>query len=877
MRGQASVAVRATLIAAAIYTSSITITEARDESETQLPTISVRIADFLASLFGDKATIDGQRNLGTEEIEMRSGGSGDPNDALRNLPNVQYQDDTDEDAGINDQDLLDTRPRLLSISGGKSYENNFILDGISNNNLTGTVERSDVELSDDGFPNADKLYGLHPQTNYVPASFLSSVEVHDSNVSARYGNFLGGVVVQDLQKADAQDFEVKVDVRHFADWMVNYQLGTEDGTNPLDRAKPSFTRTDTAISVGGRVNDVFSVLGRFSRKQAETTIQKSYEMGSTFADEDSTNDFYNLDAVLDTDIGRFSSSLKATRSSRLWVSSEYQDMHIDVENEATTLKLDWDRRFDGAVVDAIGLADLHINAAGYLETSKTGNYSNDNTSYSWVGMRRKKVNGVWDTQFDATTTDSYCQAEPIEALSPTAISSNTICYTGGWGSFEQSQTTSGMRADLDGKVFMGSFVAGAQIESLEGRRRRPEDLTYYTSFRTATGEPASPAGGEFTCPDGDETCTSEQYARIKSVWEAFDVERTVNMANAYLEFDQDITDRLNIRAGLRADYEDYFDNLNIAPRLTATVKPLDWLSVNAGFNRYYSSSTLAYALRDAQPRGQAYTRDHDADGNVEAEWTERADTGVYSYEASGLDTPYKDETVLGASVKEPLIGGVIRLRLLDRQGHDEFARAGCEATTSSTCYRLTNEGSSTYRSATLEYVNELPIGDIARLDRLTFIGSATWSEQSRSTDSYFDTDGELDYILYKGESYTQESFTAVTGNLDIPVRMNALLSADWFDGSLTTSAEAALNLGYYGVYDTGVNETVNGFRHDVFDDKKFGAVLSFNASADYRMTANFGVSLMVRNLFNETGNAVASNSNPWIEGRSFRISANGRF
>ncbi|WP_171904825.1 TonB-dependent receptor [Hoeflea olei] len=868
---------RATLLASAVYTSSITVNPAQAQETTELPAISVRIADFLASLFGDKTTIDGQRNLGTEEIGTRSGGSGDPNDALRNLPNVQYQDDTDNDAGINDQDLLDTRPRLLSISGGKTYENNFVLDGISNNNLTGTVERSATELSDDGFPNADKLYGLHPEANYVPASFLSSVEVHDSNVSARYGNFLGGVVVQKLQKADEQDFAVKFDVRHHADWMVNYHLGTDDGTNPLDRAKPSFSRTDTAVSVGGRVNDVLSVMGRFSRKQAETTIQKSYEMGSTFADEDSTNDFYNLDAVLDTDIGRFSSSLKATRSSRLWVSSEYQDMHIDVENEATTLKFDWDRQFDGVVVDAIGLADLHVNTAAYSDMSKTGNYSNADTSYAWVGMRRKKVGGVWETTFDATTTDSYCRAQPVEALSDLAISSNTICYTGGWGSFEQSQTTNGMRADVDGKIFMGTFTAGAQFESVKGRRHRLKDLTYYTSFRTATGETASPAGGAFTCPDGDETCTSEQYARIKSVWETFDVERTVNQANAYLELDQDVTDWLNVRAGLRADYEDYFDNLNLSPRLTATVKPFDWLSVNAGFNRYYSASTLAYALRDAQPRGQTYTRGHDAAGNVEAEWTERADTGVYSYEASGLNTPYKDETVLGIAVQEPLMGGLVRLRLLDRQGHDEFARAGCEATTSSTCYRLTNDGASTYRSATLDYVNNLDVGHIPRLDRLTFIGSATWSEQSRSTDSYFDTDGELEYILYKGESYTQESFTAVTGNLDIPVRMNALLTADWFDGRFTTAAEAALNLGYYGVYDTGVNEMFNGYRHDVYDDKKFGAVLTFNVSASYQMTDNFGFSLMVNNLFDETGNAVAGNSKPWVEGRSFRISANGRF
>ena len=145
----------------------------------------------------------GTTTLDQEGFTIRTDGSGDANSALRGLPNVQYQNETDTDAGIDGQKILDTRPELLSISGGRTYENNFIVNGIPTNTVTGSVERyGNSELaSDTNTPNADRFYGLHPQTIFVPSDFVDSVTVVDSNASARYGNFQGGVPTRNAGQA----------------------------------------------------------------------------------------------------------------------------------------------------------------------------------------------------------------------------------------------------------------------------------------------------------------------------------------------------------------------------------------------------------------------------------------------------------------------------------------------------------------------------------------------------------------------------------------------------------------------------------------------------------------------------------------------------
>lgn len=117
---------------------------------------------------------------------------------MRNLPNVQYQNNAASDGGASSQKTIDTKPQLLSISGGRTYENNFILNGVSINNITGSVERT--ANPDDTTATADyfSVVGQSPQSIYVPTEFVGEATITDSNASAEYGQFQGGVVMYDL-------------------------------------------------------------------------------------------------------------------------------------------------------------------------------------------------------------------------------------------------------------------------------------------------------------------------------------------------------------------------------------------------------------------------------------------------------------------------------------------------------------------------------------------------------------------------------------------------------------------------------------------------------------------------------------------------------
>lgn len=832
-------------------------------------------------LSGPAISDTGTTVFDSTNVRIRTDGSGDSNTFLRNLPNVQYQDDTSTTAGETLQSTIDTRPLLLSINGGRTYENNFILNGVSINTITGPIERSAATMSDtDGTPNADIVYGLHPQTVFVPSEFLGSATVIDSNASAEYGEFQGGVVVYDLAKPPTDRYRASINYSRHTDSMVNYVLATPTGTNPLDRKHPTFTKNNLAVSIGAPITSDLSFIAQASRKTAETSKQKDYKLFDGWVDEESENTFLRFATTVRTGIGKFTFDTSFTDYVQNWQSPTFREMHMDVETQSSSTQIEYAGALRDISHSAIGLGGVTLKSRAYYNDSDTGNYTNSNEAYAPIGYRRRKVAGVWEETFDSTEFTDWCRPVPTDALDPTVPdgrSDNTICNYGGYGNKEQGQTDIGIMAQLRGNVFLGNFLLGAEAKNIEGRRARLEDFTYYSGWVTATGQtatPLSPAGGVFHCEPGDELCSSEQYNRVKTIWEAFDVTRDVNAFHGYAELDQTLG-WFNVRTGVRVDYEDYFKNLNVAPRLVGTITPFSGLSISGGYNRYYLGETLYYALRDAQPRGQAYQRpNHDADGNVSPIYNQLGATGGYGYLASDLDTPFRDEYTAGIRIRDPFLQGQWRFRYVERFGRDLFSSVSC----GSNCRELTNDGESFYRAATAEYTKMWSnLSTPFMMSGAAITGGITWSEQTISRNTYHDDDDSEIRILYNGQSYTPQSFTAVTGNLDIPVRVGATFATTWFNDRLFLALSAGYNFGYEGVYDTGQNEVFEGRPHDVWDDHTFKSALMLDLAGEIAITEQAGIEFQVNNLLNSAGNSVANNQNPWVRGRSYWVGSTVRF
>jgi hypothetical protein len=262
---------RRAVVGAALLVTGMAAARAQEAVPAVQPTMLEAIIVYANRLFvgwGEgSSTNSGTTVVSREAFEIMTGGSEDANSFLRNLPNVQYQDYASTDAGVDGFDEIGSQPLLVSISGGLVYENNFRLDGIGINSITGSQEPFTSDLSaDESTPNVNAIFGLHPQTIFVPSEFVEQATVIDSNASARYGDFQGGVVDYKMAEAPKDRIRGSLSFGGQTNDFVHYKLGTEDGENPEDKAKPDFQKYQFAASIGGPITSDWSILVQPERR-----------------------------------------------------------------------------------------------------------------------------------------------------------------------------------------------------------------------------------------------------------------------------------------------------------------------------------------------------------------------------------------------------------------------------------------------------------------------------------------------------------------------------------------------------------------------------------------------------------------------------------
>lgn len=832
---------------------------------TVLDTISVAGGNRGVSLGTSSLSDTGTTTISGGQIVARSAGN-DANDILRNLPNVQYQNDIDDDAGVSDQDLIDLRPREVSISGARVYENNFILEGMPINTVTGTAEAyGDGDLGEVTSINQDRIYGLHSQSIYVPTDFLEGVTVMDSNVSAAFGNFQGGVVSYKMQQAAFDRWQGSVSTDFTSSRWTSYNLGTETGLNPNGVATPEYIKRRTSVSVTGPITDNIAILGQYSRQTAVTGKDKDYQyIENRRVDEDSKNEFYRAQIKANTDLGDFTLEGVYTDYHQVWDNEKWRNMKIDQTATGLSAKLEHNYEFADFDLGGVAFSNVKVNSKLSYSGSENANDMNGNVgrayyqTYFVSRVRRFQAT-------DVSGISDWCRTDP-------SLTTSTLCYDGATGDKEQRQDSLTWSQDVSGDIGSGSFKLGGEYSYTDAYRRRPEDSTFYGSYLVRNQTNAL-ANMKFVCNTAEE-CNEEQFANTKTTYRAFDVHARLNQFSAYAELEQN-WDWFNVRGGARITYDDYMKNVDVAPRLVATITPFEDFSISLGANRYYDAQSLAYAIRDRQPRAQTQTRSQT--GGLVGAWNPPTTSQNYTNRASDLDTPYSDELTFGLSGIEPLLGGEWRLRFVDRRSKDQYATTQ----TGNSTRVLSNDGSGAYQSVTAEYAKEFDIANFGPLEQLLFNASVTWSRREVSNDNYYEDSFEDEYIYYKGQSYTLAGFNVVTGNKDIPVRFQAGLSSSWFDNSLVLDVNANYNLGYTGAKATDGTILIDGKSHEIYEDFDFDPLFTVNLAASYQVwkndNADLTLNVRVDNVFNENGNATASTTRPWLIGRTVWVGAKATF
>lgn len=846
-----------------------TASTAPDTSEVVVLDPITLLTRWFTTLGSGETGDSGSTVIGIDSVKVRSDDSGDPNTALKTLPTVQYRNDTDDDAGENVDDVLDLRPLEVSISGARVDENNFMIDGVGINSLGSSdnpFELSAGSLSrETGSPNLYAIYGSHSQTQYVPESMVESVEVLDSNVSAQYGGFQGGVVNYQLTKPDTRKASGSASISYQDDSFTRYHIGTEDGTNPNDVAKPQWKKLRYAFDVNQPVSEKTALLFGYSRSYADGLKDKDAQYLSGTVRSESRSDFYRIGVTHDATIGKFGLMLNVTDYSQQWDSNYSKDMQIRTDNLSKSLTGTFTREIGTLSVLGVDARNVKLDLSATYQNNKSGNDYNSNIAYNWI----QRVNS---TDWEASFMDDWCQS----VISGTA---STVCREGGYGDRWFNDERLEATAKLTGDIWAGNFSTGMTVSHARVQRTY-EGFTLYTvgSAATLSGKSFS----AFTCADGDATCNSEEYASTRSQLDGYSMDVEATKLESWLELDQKWGD-FALRAGMRLDYNDVLENWDLAPRLVGTWNATESLTLTLGANRYYSDNWIGYAIHDNTKYPVSSTRTANSTTGVVGDWVESTTRRSYSYLGSGLDTPYTDEVTLAAAYKDGWTDGTWRARYIHRDGKDQFARSEDSTTTVNT---LTNNGWSKYDSFVLEYqkVWDMPSG--SRLQNLGLYISGAWANRQISNNSYYGSDGtsgEEEHYWYNNKSYSLSEFAVTTGNMDIPVRSTIELRGAWDDGKYELGVGADVAFGYTGVIDT--DETViatnaDGYtgEHYVYEDHKFDAAVSLNLSAKIRLARirqnDLDLSIKVANLLDDVGNRTSTSSNPWMAGRSFAMSMN---
>jgi hypothetical protein len=798
--------------------------EAIDIEDTRAPKPAYR--GFIAEDSG-LSVIDKESITGLED------GSGDALDTLRLMPNVNFDvNHSSADA----EDLQDLRPADISISGGQIYDNSIRIDGVAVDNV--------MDVTNTNPANYNEVAGASAQTIFLDPSLIGSLEVRDSNISARYGEFSGGVV--DAKVRDPSDkFGMTLRYGFENDQMAEY---ITDGSADLSDADapPVYTRWRLHGTADLPVNDTFKILLGFGRSTAKVDYAASEGYGGMFRGLRSTSDNFLVKGIYD-----FSDVLKLT-SSLIYspYKSEYANQNginnlittkgggitFKTELEGETGDLDWLVR--ASYVDA----DMSRDASPY--------------NFSWSSK--------------APSID-YC--------------TNSNCTSGGFGDLEQYQRDYTLEAEASHPLFGGKLNFGGEVGYVDAYKARKKDSRAYSRGEYDPNTVCADTS-DIACIDG-EIALPQYFAYL-----AYEANVEIIEGALWAEQHQSFGP-IDVRAGARWSTDDYLDNSNFAPRISAVWNVTDDVQLTAGANRYYTRNFVGYAIREQYPDLYTYTRTPVIDGAdliyTPDNWTLSRRSVLTGYRDAGLDTPYSDEATMALTFPAfQALHGIGRLKAVQRWHRDQIVslpRAQIletnedGSTYTRTIMKPSNEGKTDYVGLSAEWSGTW------RNSAITL--NAAWSETYNNADDlgvYFDVydaeDLTDDFVLYQGQiiSVAELQNEGLRENFATPVTANAAIRSSWFEKALDTTLWLYWKGEYETLGDTGKNETVDGTRYDVFDKITRKSSLRVDLNAAYTIPeferGRIQIEAKVSNLFNELPYTDVSTTTPYQRGRSIWLGLN---
>lgn len=709
----------------------------------------------------------GTQIIDADKIANRPTGNGTVTELLKYNPNVRFANDSN--SSLNPGEIA---PENVSFHGEKFYNNNFMIDGLSNNNtINPGANGGDLTASPDGYSPTDLPAG-GAQSFWINSELIDTVDVYDSNVSAKYGDFTGGVVDARLKDPSLDRASGKVSWRTTRNAWTSYHIDANKKED-FEAAtafynQPKFTKNFYSATFNQPLNDSAGFIFSYNRQQS--TIPQYHTNMEKWTDQERLSETYLLKGTWFADNGDI------LRLTGMYSPHESTYYKIDTKNGGFTnhgggwrTNLEWEHYATWGKLTSL---------AGYQhEQNKIEQESN--IYQNW--WRYRDANDFVSDVID------WGSSVPSKTGSQTA-------YLGGYGDYGTEKTTTTLKQDAELNAFSALGVthqidAGWQVDMFDARYRRFDDVLL--SRGTATLSPG------VVCQSGDAWCIDgEQYIKSRTLYPERSVKGSYTNYAIYLQDSMNFK-RVELTPGVRLQYDDFLKNTTLAPRLAGSLDVFGDKRTRlfGGANRYYGQNMLAYKLRSGIGSYYIQTRK-----NAQSPWEtgELRSLGT-QYDVSDLKTPYSDEISLGLSQR--VLDTVWTMKWVNRKGRDQFGRETVTDANGDRFYVLTNnaktEGNTWSLSAEPVSPYHFSMADIS------WSLGASISDNKSSSQTYYDTSDRDDQMVIFDNKLMQR---ADMDALDFNTPWNAFVNVNTWIPALNLNWNQSLT--YTSGYEGYTTETV---------------------------------------------------------------------